>query len=191
MTAAVDDLQFLQYGAEELKNYLLAKDLFWPVLIRPIKKSRAYPKLTLGNLLLALQRLEALSVGRKLTPEEQTHYIQLKRELEAIQNRWLVAWEGKAAHEYRSRYQQWAQVLNEIYQDREKQAPYYSADVRLRVLLALLENHAPADEKPDIQPLDTTLRAIFDPGVFVWDQELQPGFATEVFWFLYGGIHTD
>jgi len=191
MTAAIDDLYFLQYGLEELENYLLAKDLFWPVMIRPIKKSRAYPKLTLGNLLLALQRLEALSLGKTLTPEEQTRHIQIKREIETIQSRWLVAWEGKAAHEYQSRHRQWTELLREIYQDRQRQAPYYSSDIRPRVLLELLKNHAPADELPEIQYLDTTLRAIFDPGDFIWDQELRPGFPQDPFWFLYGGIHTD
>jgi hypothetical protein len=180
----------LGYGIGELKDYLLSKELFWTVVIRPVNKPRAYPKLTLGNLLLALQRLEALYLGQALRPEEESEYLRFKAEMEAIQRRWVVAWENKAAHEYRSRHQQWAEVLNEIYQNREKNAPYYPADVRLRVLLALLENHAPANEQPEIQPLDTTLRAVFEEGKFVWESDLKFGFPPDQYWFLYGGVRS-
>lgn len=191
MIDVVDDLNYLEYCAEELESYLLAKDLFWPVLVQPEMMDRSFPKMTIGNILLALQRLDALSLGRQLSGEETSRYQRLKTEVEAVQSKWLVAWESKAAHEYHSRFKQWAETLDEVFKNREKQAAFYTADVRLRVLLALLENHVPTDEMPELQPLDTMLRAVFVPGAFIWDEELRPGFPEDRFWFMYGSIRTD
>jgi hypothetical protein len=191
LAEAVDDLHYLEYCVQELENYLLAKELFWPVLVHPLNKDSGYPKLTLGNILLALRRLEALSLGHLLRGEEESEYQRLKTIVDSIHKKWEVAWERKAAHEYRSRFRQWSELLKEIFQNLEKQAPFYSADVRLRTLLALLEEDAPADKRPDVQPLDTNLRAIFRHGGFIWEKEYRPGFPEDTFWFLYGEIFTD
>ena len=190
MTSVKDDLLYLRYGVEELEHYLLSDELFWPVTVQPIDKNHSYPKMTLGNLLLAMQRLEALSDGG-LDTVQKSEYRHMRTQLEAAQSKWRVAWEKKAAHEYRSRFNQWAELLHEIYENREKQASFYASDIRLRVLLALLEADAPEDDRPEITPLDLNLRAIFEPGEFVWDAELAPGFPEERFWFLYGGIRVD
>ncbi|HKJ27311.1 MAG TPA: hypothetical protein VJ965_06720 [Anaerolineales bacterium] len=191
MSKAIDDLQYVEYCVGELEHYLLSKELFWPVLIHPALENRGFPKMTLGNVRLAMQRLEGLWQGRRLEPAEESTYQQLKDQLDTIQQKWRVAWEEKAAHEYHSRLKQWTDLLNEIFQNREKQADYYPADVRLRVLLALLEEDVPTEQRPEIEPVDAHLRAIFQRGPFVWETEYEPGFPEDRFWFLYGGILTE
>lgn len=191
MASVVDDLQYLCYGIDELDRYLLSKELFWPVTVYPIEKNHSYPKLTLGNMLLAVQRLEAFSAGKALQPAEESEFERIKTEMQAASRKWRVAWEEKAAHEYVSRLKQWAEVLHEIGQNRDKQGPFYSSDIRMRVLLALLEADVPEDDLPDIKPLDLNLRMFFEEGEFVWEPELMPGFPKEQFWFLYGGIRVD
>ena len=191
MTFFADELKYVRYGLEELEHYLLSKELFWPVLIHPATSSSGYPKLTLGNMLLSLQSIEALSAGQQLKQAEEAEYHRLKTEVEAVHHKWAVAWGEKAAHEYVSRLNQWGEVLDEIHENPHDQAAFYHSGVRLRVLLELLEADVPEGKRPEIGPVDFSLKAIFEPGDFIWEEELKPGFPEDKFWFLYGGIQVE
>ena len=46
-----------------MEQYLLSKDIYWPVGVSTSAGETPYPKLTLGTLLLVQQRLEALTVS--------------------------------------------------------------------------------------------------------------------------------
>jgi hypothetical protein len=72
--------------------------------------------------------------------------------------------------------------------DQEKHAPYYHSEVRVRVLLTLLKDHAPVHEKLDQVTFDLMLKNMFTPGEFIWEQELAPGFPEDEFWYLYGEV---
>lgn len=186
MKDAYYHLSYLQAGLEELEAYLLSKELFWPVTTPP--HLQIFPKLTLGNLLLSLKKLNGYAGGGQLSSSEQSAYSQLKREVEGFQKKWAVAWEGKAAHEYQSRLRQWTHYLNELNKKEESHAPYYNSEVRVRVLLELLREYAPPDTQPDLEQIDLIFRAKLHPTEFVWDTDFQSAFPSERFWFLYGTI---
>lgn len=66
MPSAEYDLGYLKAGISALENYLLSNDLYWPVGASSPSGEPAYPRLTLGGLLLAQKRAHA----RNLTPEQ-------------------------------------------------------------------------------------------------------------------------
>lgn len=181
------DLEYLHHALEELERYLLSTELFWPVPARPTSGG-SFLKLTLGNLMLSLHRLETLQAGRKLSRSEESDLHNIQDRIETIRRTWPVAWEDKAGREFRSRFGQWAHVLNDLKIDFEKQAPYYHTEVRLRVLLELLSEYAPEQDGYDLAPLDAFLQGLLTPARFIWHPELERGFPREDYWFLYGDL---
>lgn len=179
------ELEYLHHALDELERYLLSDELFWPVLARP-SGGGSFLKLTIGNLLFSLKKLETLSAGRKLSHAEEADLRAIQAELETIQRQWQVAWESKASREFKSRFGQWAHVLNDLKKDFEAQAPYFHTEVRLRVLLALLDEYAPDTEGYDLAPLDAFLERLLSTGRFAWAPELESGFPRDEFWYLYG-----
>jgi hypothetical protein len=109
--------------------------------------------------------------------------------MEATHMRWRVAWERKASWEFKSRLRQWGNFLKEVRVDPEDHIGYYRYEVRFRVMIDFL--------KPDIRDvdpsyleqldsLDLLLRALFAPGDFIWEPELQKEFPADDFWYLWG-----
>jgi hypothetical protein len=186
MTGILYDLNYLATGLGELKNYLLAKELFWPLNLPPSFGKSASPKLTPGNLLLSFTRLNAYSRGNKLDTRQENDLLKLERDFKAQCRKWAVAWEKKVDHEFNSRFRQWGLYLNEVVRDANAHAPYYGTEVRLRVLLELLQDELGQKPEADLTILDGGLRPYFTPGDFIWDEDLAIGFPEEKYWYLYG-----
>ena len=180
------ELSYIQASLEELEAYLLSKDLFWPVTapapVGPL------PKLTIGNLLLSLNYLKGYSDARKLDTVQRSTYVGLERLVEAHQQKWTVAWQTKAAHEFQSRLRQWIHYLNDFEKNEDANAPFYQTEIRNRVLLEILREHAPEDAQNALDKLDILLRGRFKPNDFIWEPQIQSAFPKKDFWFLYGTI---
>jgi hypothetical protein len=179
------DFAYLKTGLEILEDYLLAPELYWPVENRAPAGELAFPRLTLDTLLLSQTRLQA----QALTPQQQAALNQLSHQMEALRSTWRAAWERKAARGYHARLSLWSDFLEEVNQQPEEHAGRYPYEVRQRVMLALLIPQAgdlPQAEIERLAHLDQRLRAIFQPGAFVWPIELADGFSSEKFWYLYG-----
>jgi len=182
------DLEYLRIGVEEIEDYLLSEELFWPVSGRPSSGKPFFLKMTIGNLLFSEHCLAALLSERRLSPPEEHEFLAMQRQFEVVRSKWQVAWANKASQEYQSRFNQWMRTLEELKGDRYQNAPYYSNEVRVRVLLDLLADHVPAESQPDLAVFDSVLRKIFKPGAFIWEDALAPGFPQEKYWYLYGGV---
>lgn len=168
MPTPAEDRKYVETALPELKNYLLSDVLYYP-LTAPL------PRLTLGGLLLAQQRLHAY---------EDASPLDLR--LDTLRTKWRAAWEKKAAHETESRLTLWGNYLNE-HRHNQELADYYGNEVRLRVMLELLI--AEQDNVPDeLTALDQLLRSKFRSGEFVWDKPLMNVFSRDDFWFLYGEL---
>ena len=128
-TDPTPEFEYLNYALDELEDYLLSGELFWPVTIRP-SSGGSFLKLTVGNL------------------------------------------------------------LSDIKKDYERQAPYYQHEVRLRVLLELLQPHADPEDIDgyELAPMDAFLRGMLKRGEFLWDIALKPGFPVDEYWFLWGSL---
>lgn len=179
-------LAYYQAGLEELDEYLQSAEMYW-VSSAPPESGRPAPRLTLGGLLLARQRLD----GQAQSPAEQARLLRLNQRLEAAQFRWRVAWGKKAGREYGARLTQWRNYLDEYRRSPDNQAAYYPMEVRWRVLLDLL-GESGAEISPAEQALFDALeqirQAVFIPGGFCWDEELAGAFPESRFAYLYGEL---
>ena len=182
MPSPAQDLAFFEAGVQEIPDYLLSKDLFWPLSV-----SRSdLPRLTIGGLLLARRRLGV----RSSSPAEAPGLERLEARLDAIRERWRSAWEAKAGREVRARLDLWSNYLNDYRLAPETHAAGYPQEVRWRVMLHLLWDELPVipPEAEALAGLDQVLKARFAPGKFVWEADLAPAFPPDVFWFLYGTL---
>lgn len=165
-----EDLRYVETGIQELKDYLLSDVLFWP-LTAPL------PRLTIGGLLLAQKRLQAQGAG-----------LHLNTQLDAVRNKWRVAWEEKAVREISARFNLWKNYLDDYRTEPQTRAESYAHEIRWRVLLVLLFAELPSVpvEAEGLSVLDTVLQGKFVSGKFIWDAAIKSGFPQDEFWFLYG-----
>ncbi len=181
MTSAEYDRAYLEAAQKPLEDYLHAQDLYWVIPDKPPKGERAFPSLTLGNVLLAYTRLKARA------PQEAEEVF---RPIAALRQRWPAVWANKARREIQSRLQRWADYLRE-YEEDHGQASYYPYQVRQRVIVELLSQELdalPAAETTMLERLDHIVKTFFHPGPFIWDKDLAPAFPPQPYWYLYGHL---
>jgi hypothetical protein len=179
------DLKYIQAGLVDLEGYLLSKELYWPVGATAPAGETHYPRLTLGNLLLARARLS----GRELSPEQSSEFERLDQLLQETRQNWKVAWEQKAAKEFSARLRLWRDFINDYRKQPKSNLDRYAYEVNRRVTLQLLTPETaevPDEETELLNGLDELLRAVFIPGEFVWDGDLKVSFPKNIFWYLYG-----
>jgi len=176
------DLQYLKIGIGTLENYFHTRKLFWPIHAGSPTGEPAFPRLTLGSLLLSLKRVQA----RDLTPQQRRELRSFEFDLQQAQKKRQVAWEQKIEHEFSSRARQWRFYLNELNRDLEKHTEYYPNEVRLRVLLELLLENKPSLDDKHLNAMDSFLQTFFLPGDFIWDIDLVSGFPEDTYWYLWG-----
>jgi hypothetical protein len=154
------DSQYLSAGVPELENYLLSKELYYPI-------GANLPQLTLGGILLSLARMGARGA-------------QFEAQVETIRSRWQSAWDAKSSREIKARSELWMNYLSEYRDDPRAGVRLYPQNVRYRVMMSLLgkiEDDA-----------DVFLKGVFREGKFVWEAECAPNFPHETFWYLYGTL---
>ena len=175
--------------ADELDDYLKSNELFWePNRRRP--GGTDLPKLTLGGLLLATRRLEALR--DHLTPDQAHALNRAGRELDHQKRQWRTRYQNKLGRDLRSRLDAWTWYLDDCQQQGESAAVHYTRQVETRVKIDLLLDEA-GEIGLDVEELrgrqvalDERLRLDFRPGDFCWADELAASFPAERFWYLYG-----
>jgi hypothetical protein len=162
MSSLDQDLQYLDAGLGELEDYLLSKDLY-----RTLSASSSLPRLTLGGLLLARQRLG---------PRADSYAARI----EAVRSKWRAAWDAKASREVRARSDLWKNYIMDYQDSPASYSSEYKQQVRHRAMLTLLGS--------DTDPFDDYVRSVFAAGDFIWEKECAPNFPRSAFWFLYGKI---
>ncbi len=181
------DLRYLQAGVEELENYLLSDDIFWPIDIRPPAGEPGYPQLTLGGMLLSRKRLSAYNKA----PKQAAQVEKLITDMDKIRSNWRVAWEKKAGRSFGVRLKMWRDFIEEYRQSPLDNADRYPYEVRLRTMLALLQMEGGGQVPAEVDLLvilDKFLDTVLITGGFIWDEDLQPGFPEHVYWYLYGRL---
>lgn len=180
------DWAFLRTALPDLQQYILSKDLYWPLrLTAATPGSRQTPQLTIGNLALSRARL----AGSELSDIEKSELAEIAAAIAKVRDEWRANWARKAAAERASRLNLWQQYLRELRSDPRQQKAYYANEVRQRAILDLLEpellDGAPPNEVEQLAMLDSILRGQTEPGAFVWEPEVAGGFSADRFWYLY------
>jgi hypothetical protein len=187
MVSCEYDLRFLRAGAKQLGKYLLSDNIYWPLDVQAASGESPYPQLTLGWLLLFLQRAESSCEGKDIHLERE----HINQEIETTRAKWLSAWKNKARAEFHARLNLWRDFLEEYRINPKDNYNRYSYEVNRLVILHLLWAEAGDIRQSDIQmfnALDSMLRARFIPGTFVWDDKLAPSFPKSNYWYLYGSL---
>jgi hypothetical protein len=177
--------RYLQTGLDQAEGYLLRDDLFGHLSVTASPENPSYPTLALGWLLLYQVYITALA---DTIPERDT-VDTVQRQMDLTRTKWRVAWEKKAAWEFRSRLRQWGNVVNDIRRAPEKNADYYPYEVRWRVLLELLQPEIPeisSDQQEQLTGLDRLMRVFLIPTDFIWQAEFSSAFPVEPYWYLWG-----
>jgi len=175
-------LQAFTNMLSELEEYLLSPELFWPLSHR----SSAIPqdRLTLGNLLLTLDQLNAL---RHTWDSELEATFQKSYQLwEDAQGRWQSAIENKAGQEISSRMNLWRAYLSDL--DEGQGAAFdYSSEVRNRLIIERLFDLGLSRDpwEKELQRLDQLNRSLSTPGTFIWSESLESQYPQNQYWFLY------
>lgn len=154
------DIQYLSTGVPELENYLLSKELYYPI-------GMSLPQLTLGGILLSLAKTG--SDGMKF-----------QSQVETVRARWQTAWETKSRQEVHARSELWENFLNDYREDPRSGKSLYSQNVRYRAMLTLLGQ--------PIHEMDEFLKSVFIEGKFVWEANCEANFDIKSFWFLFGNL---
>ena len=157
------DNQYLSAGVPELENYLLSKELYYPLSLN-------LPQLTLGGVLLSLARMG-------------TQAAQFAAQVESIHSKWRAAWDGKSSREVRARSELWVNYLAEYREDPKSGARLYSQNVRYRAMLTLL-GKAEVDS-------DAFVKSVFTEGKFVWEEECAQNFPHKTLWYLFGALRSE
>ena len=155
------DQQYLTAGVPQLQDYLLSKELYYPI-------GANLPQLTLGGILLSLARMGG------------TQAAQFEAQVEAVRSKWRSAWDTKASREIGARSRLWIDYLSEYRDDPKAGVRLYSQNVRYRVMMSLLGKIE--DDS------DAFVKSVFREGGFVWEEECALNFPRETFWYLYGTL---
>lgn len=185
MPSAEYDLRYLEAGLPEMERYLLSKEVYWPLNANPAPGQPPYPRMTLGNLLLAQARLH----GRELDAAQREQLARLDEQLDAMRTQWRVAWEQKASAEFQSRLKLWRDFLEDYRSEPENQVDRYAYEVQRRAILQLLQPDArevSVAQREMLSAADRLLSGVFISGPFIWEPELAAGFPDGTYWYLYG-----
>jgi hypothetical protein len=173
---------------EDLKDYLLSTQLYWPLPVSGgFSKSAPVSSVTPGNLLLSLRRLMATP----LDANERAQMDEWKTKFDQTRDHWRAAWNRKVSAEFSTRLDSWQNYLNELIENPGRGKRGYPSSVRGRCILTLLQTDLDlkgCGAEQALDGLDAHLRSISAPGPFVWEPEVETAFPPEQFWFLYLSI---
>jgi len=179
------DWTYLRLASRVLAEYILLPEIYRS--LTPVKGNGGaggLSQLAIGNILLSLRRLQAIS----LSDSEQAELTGLCKQIEQVRDRWLGNWKRKARHERSDRQNFWQTYLTELAADKKQYSRSYPLQARLRAIIHLLDEEigtAVIGEDKVLEQQDSLLRSISSPGPFVWEVELVDGFPENNFWFLY------
>ncbi len=176
------DVRIADAMASRLKPYVYENELYG---LMP----NDYPKLTLGGLIMRLNRLKVLS--SLLTPKqnELRHNAQAKHD--EILRDWRVAYEGKVTREFQARLVSLNALLNECVDNPDRCSENYPLLAETRVMAQALADEAEAlniysqDMKNGLGAVDNKIRRFMEHGSFIWDERLRPAYPEKKYWYLY------
>jgi hypothetical protein len=192
MTAAVRygfdlnrDVTTLEAMVTHLKPYVYEKELFGMM-------PGSLPKLTLGGLLMRLNRLTQLAQQTDLLSERQRDIVaESARKFQSIRDEWRVAYEGKLAQELKSRLNALGVFLEECGEDLRRCSDGYPSAMEKRVMIEVIGTEMDAlgilsdDQRSAVSGIDNMIRRVVEESDFIWDDRLRKVYTPDQYWFLY------
>lgn len=177
------DVRTVEAMAARLKPYVYEKELYG---VMP----GDLPRLTLGGLLMRLQRLSALT--DLLSPKQQTIVQTAQQQLDSIRQEWGVAYEDKLQHEFTARLNTLGQFLSECHETPRGCFEAYPSAIEKRVIAQVIADEMEARHtatpitRAALTDMDSSLRRYVKPAdAFIWDSRLKPAYPRDQYWYLY------
>lgn len=182
MTPSKESFEAINNMLAELEEYLLSPELFWP-----LSQPGGIPgrdRLTLGNLMLSIDTLQADRQNWDLTSE--TAFRKIEMQWDQSHEKWKSAIQRKAEAEMGSRINLWQAYLDDL-DDGQAAGFDYAHEVRNRVIIERLFDLGLSQEGwgKALQNLDRLCRRLIVPVKFIWPSNLQEVYPQERYWFLY------
>jgi hypothetical protein len=184
MQPVEQDLKFIESTCQDLDDYILSNQLYWPVDHETYRDGISFSRVTIGLIRLITEQLRAV----KLSEEQSSRLKEANRIIDNIQRKWKVAWGKKVSAEFKSRLNLWQEFIRECISDKKVLLSGFRTALSNRTILQLLLLDLPNEEAGLILSLHETdqwLRENLVEGPFIWDDEYQHTFPSEKFWFLY------
>jgi hypothetical protein len=181
------NLNLLGIMLEELEDYLLSDEIFWPLGGNPMRGGPPFPNLSVGQLQLTIKELEA--VEDDLDAEHSMQWSKYRDRAWALRSKWTTAMAQKSLAEASQRANLWKAYLGDI-KEAGGSSGNYPYEVRHRVILELLfeltELLDDDELKSRVSILDGMLRGILSgPSEFIWEEPLSRVYPRDQYWFLY------
>ncbi|MFP3853583.1 MAG: hypothetical protein ACLFWD_04720 [Anaerolineales bacterium] len=182
------NLEFAQLMMDELKSYLLSNETFWPLGEQPKSSGPPFPRMSLGQMLLALDELQVQAEA--MSPRQISQYQELSEQFDEQRSERPANLEKKAWSEVQQRANLWSSYLDDL-RASNRAVESYAQDVTNRVILERLQTFLSEGEELEelmerVHAVDRALRGIFQKGGFIWHPRLKPLYERENYWFLYG-----
>lgn len=179
------DVRTVEAMAARLKPYVYEDELYGMM-------PGNLPKLTLGGLLMRLNRLTA--IRDLLSPAQSQSVDKARQQLDEIRKEWRVAYEGKIQREFQSRLTSVGQFLEECADSTRRSDDNYPSAMEKRVMAEVLKDEAvtlnifDSDMETRLTGIDNGIHRYIHPSKFRWDLRLEPAYPRDKYWFLYSEI---
>ncbi len=181
------NLDLFEAMLDEIEDFLLSADIFWPLTKRSKPESPPYPRLSTGALLMTQD--ESLAQEAEMNTDQKAQHAKLQSEWKKILNKWRSAFGLKSEREMGMRLNLWRAYLSDLEEGKASHFDY-DRETRNRVQFTHLRTLAASSSKTlkmekTIRSLDARLLNLTVASEFIWDDRLRETYPEGNFGFLY------
>ena len=180
------NLELVEAMLEEIEDFILSADIFWPLAKSPKSGPATFPRLSIGGLLLTQDETRAqeaeMSTGQKVQLSK------LQQRWEATLDKWRSGIQRKSEREMGMRLNLWRAYLSDLEEGNASRFDF-EREAHNRVLFARLKTLTPDNEEihqmvDAIHSLDAQLLNLTAPSEFIWDERLQVIYPADEYGYL-------
>jgi len=181
------NLDLFEAMLDEIEDFLLSADIFWPLAKRSKPDSPPYPRLSMGGLIMTQD--ESLAQEAEMNSNQNVQHSKLQRQWNGVLTKWRSAIERKSELEMGMRLNLWRAYLSDLEEGRASHFDYHR-ETRNRVQFTRLLTLTAGSSKilkmeKTIRSLDARLLNLTIASEFIWDDRLRETYPEGNFGFLY------
>jgi hypothetical protein len=181
------NLDLFEAMLDEIEDFLLSVDIFWPLAKRAKPDSPPYPRLSTGGLLMTQD--ESLAQETEMNSDQKSRYANLQSQWKRILNKWRSALGRKSEQEMGMRLNLWRAYLSDLEEGNASHFDYHR-ETRNRVQFTRLRTLTASNSKTlklekTMRSLDARLLNLTIASKFIWDDRLRETYPEREFGFLY------
>ncbi|MEA1976364.1 MAG: hypothetical protein U9N80_00520 [Chloroflexota bacterium] len=181
------NLDLFEAMLDEIEDFLLSADIFWPLAKRSNHDSPPYPRLSTGALLMTQDESQAQET--EMNTDQKARYAELQRQWKGVLDKWRSALGRKSEREMGMRLNLWRAYLSDLEEGKASHFDYHRETrnrvqfTRLRTLTA--DSSKTLKMEKTIRSLDARLLNLTIASEFIWDDRLRETYPEGNFGFLY------